>query len=94
MGQFHWQIEVHLKNKGMNWNILQGHSFMQNWLRDMAKTIRAERKIYAVAGDGKRAFTDTRDIAEVPFTLFTSPKNKGNKTFPLKTRVVQLLSFG
>lgn len=83
VGQFHWQIEEHLKNSGMNWNILQPQSFMQNWLGDMAKTIRAERKIYAVAGDGKRAFTDTRDIAEVAFTLFTNPKDNNNKTFPL-----------
>lgn len=71
----HWQIEEYLKNSGVQWNILQPQSFMQNWLGDFAATVRTERKIYEAAGDGKRAFTDTRDIGDVARVLFTGPGN-------------------
>ncbi|SIO49992.1 NmrA family NAD(P)-binding protein [Chitinophaga niabensis] len=82
-GQVHWQIEEYLRNSGMNWNSLQPQTFMQNWLGNLANNVRQERKIYAVAGDGKKAFTDTRDIGEVAFTLLTDPKKYINKIIPL-----------
>jgi len=83
IGEWHWQIEEYLKGSGLKWNILQPQSFMQNWLGDFAESVRAERKIYSAAGDGKRAFIDTRDIGEVAAKLFMNSGNKINKIIPL-----------
>ncbi|MRG48907.1 hypothetical protein GFS24_27600 [Chitinophaga sp. SYP-B3965] len=82
-GQVHWQIEEYLRNSGISWNSLQPQTFMQNWLGALASSVRKERRIYAVAGNGKKAFTDTRDIGEVAFTLLTDPKTHVNKIIPL-----------
>src|SRR5437870_10581233 len=38
---------------------------MQNWLGDVAESVRAESAIYAPIGDGRVPFIDTRDIAAV-----------------------------
>jgi len=38
---------------------------MQNWLGDVAESVRAEGVIYAPIGDGRVPFIDTRDIAAV-----------------------------
>lgn len=83
VGRVHWEIEEYLKNSGISWNSLQPQSFMQNWLGELAKSVRHERRIYAMAGDGKKAFIDARDIAEVAFTLLTDPKEHINKILPL-----------
>lgn len=82
-GYGHWQIDEYLKNAGVKWNIIQPQSFMQNWLGDFAATVRNERKIYEAAGEGKRAFTDTRDIGDVARVLFTDPGNWIDKVIPL-----------
>jgi uncharacterized protein YbjT (DUF2867 family) len=91
VGEWHWQIQQHLERSDVNWNVLQPQSFMQNWLGDFAKTVRAERKIYATAGDGKRAFTDTRDIGRVAAKLFQSPGKWINQIIPLSGG--ELVSF-
>ncbi len=91
VGEWHWQIQEHLERSGINWNVLQPQSFMQNWLGDLAKTIKAERKIYSTAGDGKRAFTDTRDIGRVAAKLFENPGKWINQIIPLSGN--ELVSF-
>jgi uncharacterized protein YbjT (DUF2867 family) len=92
VGMMHWHIEEYLKNSGINWNVLQPQSFMQNWLSDLADTVRAERKIYSAMGEGKKAFIDTRDIAELAYTLLTRPANQHNKIFSLSGPA--LVSYG
>jgi uncharacterized protein YbjT (DUF2867 family) len=42
----------------MNWTILRPHSFMQNWLDDVAATIRAEGVIYSPIGEAVVPFGD------------------------------------
>lgn len=91
VGVWHWQIQEYLERSGVNWNVLQPQSFMQNWLGDFAKTIKAERKIYAAAGVGKRAFTDTRDIGRVAAKLFEDPGRWINRVIPLSG--AELVSF-
>jgi uncharacterized protein YbjT (DUF2867 family) len=73
VGEWHWRIEEHLKTSGLSWNALHPQSFMQNWLGDIAETAKAEKKIYDAAGEGRRAFIDTRDIGEAAAALFTDP---------------------
>ncbi|MBT2564680.1 NmrA family NAD(P)-binding protein [Pedobacter sp. ISL-68] len=91
VGAWHWQIQKSLEESGIDWNVLQPQSFMQNWLGDFAKTIRSERKIYSSAGEGKRAFIDTRDIGKVAARLFTSSSDNINQIIQLSG--AQLVSY-
>lgn len=91
VGEWHWQIQEHLKISGLDWNVIQPQSFMQNWLGDFAQTIKSEKKIYSTAGDGKRAFTDTRDIGKVATTLFDNPSRWIDQIIPISGN--ELVSF-
>jgi uncharacterized protein YbjT (DUF2867 family) len=91
-GEWHWQIEEHLRSSGLNWNCLQPQSFMQNWLSTLAPAVKAERKVYSAAAYGKRAFIDTRDIARVAVRLLRDPGLWINATIPLSGGA--LISFG
>lgn len=92
VGEWHWDIQEYLKSSGVVWNCLQPQSFMQNWLNDLASTIKQERKIYAAAGDGRRAFIDARDIAKVATCLFIDGSEWLNQIIPLSGGA--LVSFG
>lgn len=81
--QQHGAVDDYLRASGLAWNILQPQAFMQNWLGEFASTVRTERRIYESAGDGRKPFTDVRDIAAVAFSLLTDPKDHLNKTLPL-----------
>ncbi len=81
--KLHWEIEELLKASGIQWTILQPNSFMQNWLGEFSKTIQTERKIYDAAGDGKKPYIDTRNIAEVAFKALTEPEKHSNKIYLL-----------
>src|SRR3989441_11154236 len=59
----HWQVEQALLSTRLQWTILRPHAFMQNWLVDVAESVRAEGLIYSPIGDGRVPFIDTRDIA-------------------------------
>lgn len=91
VGLAHYQIEEYLKASGLQWNSLRPQAFMQNWLGDFANTLKNEHKIYSTAGEGRKAFMDTRDIAEVAFTLLQHPKDHVNKIIDLSGP--ELLSF-
>ena len=83
IAKVHGQIETLLKASGIEWTILQPNGFMQNWLGELSQTVKKERKIYEATGDGKRAYIDIRDIAEVAFKVLTEPGNHINKTYLL-----------
>lgn len=91
VGEWHWDVQEYLKASGLLWNCLQPQSFMQNWLSDLAVTIKAERKIYSAAGDGRRAFLDTRDIGSVTACLFRNAGEWVNQIIPLSGG--ELVSF-
>jgi uncharacterized protein YbjT (DUF2867 family) len=69
----HWQVEQAIQRTGMAWTLLRPHAFMQNWLGDVADSVRAEGTIYAPIGDGRVPFIDTRDIAAVAAEVLLHP---------------------
>lgn len=80
IGRGHYEVERELIASGVPWTILRPHSFMQNWLGDVAESVRAEGVIRAPIGDGRVPFIDTRDIAEVVARVLLDPEeHKGAK---------------
>jgi uncharacterized protein YbjT (DUF2867 family) len=79
----HGEVEDFLKSSGIAWTMLRPNGVMQNWLGDLAQTVKKERKIYEATGDGKRAHVDIRDIAEVAFKILAEPEKHINKTYLL-----------
>jgi uncharacterized protein YbjT (DUF2867 family) len=78
----HWAVEQALLGTPLSWTILRPHAFMQNWLDDVAESVRAERVIYAPIGDGRVPFIDTRDIAAVAAEVLLHPEaHRGKKYF-------------
>ena len=73
IGREHWEVEQALQRTGMQWTLLRPHAFMQNWLGDVADSVRAEGTIYAPIGDGRVPFIDTRDIAAVAAEVLLHP---------------------
>lgn len=99
IAKVHGQIESHLKASGIDATILRPTGFMQNWLGGLVHTVKAQRKIFDAAGDGKRAYIDIRDIAEVAFTVLQDPAKHTAHTYLLTgdeavnyARVAELLT--
>jgi len=83
----HYDVEQALEASGLSYTILRPHAFMQNWLSDVAKTVRKENKIYAAVGDGKVPFIDTRDIAAVAAEALLHPEKHNKKLYVLTSGI-------
>lgn len=83
IGREHWEAEQTLMRSTLSWTILRPHSFMQNWLGDVAESVRAEGVIYAPIGEGRVPFVDTRDIAEVAARILLDPAPHAGKKYTL-----------
>ncbi|MFT3701330.1 MAG: SDR family oxidoreductase [Agriterribacter sp.] len=79
----HGEVEEYLISSGTHYTMLRPNGIMQNWLGDIAESIRKERKFYEATGTGKRAHIDRRDIAEVAFKCLTEPEKNYNKIYLL-----------
>jgi len=79
----HWEAERALENTNMSWTILRPHAFMQNWLKEEAKTVREEGVIYSAIGNGKVPFIDARDIAAVAAESLLHPEKHTGKHYVL-----------
>lgn len=79
----HWEAEQALEATSMSWTILRPHSFMQNWLGDVAETVRREGAIYAAIGDGRVPFIDARDIAAVAAEALLHPERHSGQRYVL-----------
>lgn len=79
----HWEAEQALEESSMSWTILRPHAFMQNWLGEVAETVRQEEAIYAAVGDGKVPFIDARDIAAVAAEALLHPEKHHGKKYVL-----------
>ena len=83
IGQAHSAVEALLKASGIPWTLLQPTGFMQNWLGEFSERVKQERRILEATGDGKRAYIDVRDIAEVAFHVLTAPSQHVAATYVL-----------
>jgi uncharacterized protein YbjT (DUF2867 family) len=83
IGRDHWTVEQAIQRTGIPWTILRPHGFMQNWLKDVAASVRAESTIYSPIGDGRVPFIDTRDIAAVAAEVLLRPDAHIGKKYVL-----------
>jgi len=79
----HRQVEDALEESSMHWTILRPHAFMQNWLGDVAQSVRAKGNIESPIGDGRVPFIDARDIAAVAAEILLRPDAHTNKKYVL-----------
>jgi uncharacterized protein YbjT (DUF2867 family) len=78
----HWQVEQALQLSSMSWTILRPHAFMQNWLGELADSVRADGVIESPIEDGRVPFIDTRDIAAVAHEALLRPEiHAGHRYF-------------
>ncbi len=76
----HALVEEALKASGLEYVIVQPHYFMQNLIGNSAQI--AEGVLGGLAGDGKIAWVDTRDVADVCVMALTEDGLVG-KTLPI-----------
>ncbi|MBO9732798.1 MAG: NmrA family NAD(P)-binding protein [Chitinophaga sp.] len=79
----HGAVEDYLKAAGILWTILRPTGFMQNWLGEFSQRVKSQRTIEEATGDGKRAYIDLRDIAEVAGTILKAPADHAGNTYML-----------
>jgi uncharacterized protein YbjT (DUF2867 family) len=79
----HGVVEDLLRSSGMSWTMLRPNGIMQNWLGDIASSVRISRRFKESTGEGRRTHVDRRDIAETAFKCLTSPEDHYNKTYLL-----------
>lgn len=79
----HYLAEQALEASSMSWTILRPHVFMQNWLGDVAETVRSEQAIYAAIDDGRVPFIDVRDIAAVAEQALLHPEKHSGQRYVL-----------
>ena len=83
IGREHWEVEQAIQRSGMPWTMLRPHAFMQNWLGDLAESVKKEGVIYSPIGDGRVPFIDTRDIAAVAAEVLLHPEAHVGKKYVL-----------
>ncbi len=83
IGREHYEVEEALKKTTMQWTILRPHAFMQNWLGDVAQSVRSRAVIESPIGDGRVPFIDARDIAAVAAEILLHPDGHEGKKYVL-----------
>jgi uncharacterized protein YbjT (DUF2867 family) len=83
IGREHWEVEQAIQRSGVQWTMLRPHAFMQNWLGDLAESVKMEGVIYSPIGDGRVPFIDTRDIAAVAAEVLLHPEAHLGKKYVL-----------
>jgi uncharacterized protein YbjT (DUF2867 family) len=83
IGRDHWAVEQAIQQTTIPWTILRPHAFMQNWLKDVAASVRTESTIYSPIGDGRVPFIDTRDIAAVAAEVLLHPDTHVGRKYVL-----------
>ena len=83
IGRDHWAVEQAIQQTAIPWTLLRPHAFMQNWLKDVAASVRAENAIFSPIGDGRVPFIDTRDIAAVAAEVLLHPDAHIGKKYVL-----------
>lgn len=73
----HARAERHLEDSGLAFTILRPNFFMQNWLAFYAPAIKAGQPVCVNAGEGRLAWIDARDIADVAAAILTEDGHEG-----------------
>jgi uncharacterized protein YbjT (DUF2867 family) len=76
---WHYQIEEQMEASGMKWTVIRPHHFMENLLLQ-ADYVKNEGAIYALSGDGKIPYVDSRDVAAVAAATLTTPGHHERST--------------
>ncbi|MBN9298005.1 MAG: NAD(P)H-binding protein [Filimonas sp.] len=79
----HGIVEDFLIRSGIHYTMLRPNGIMQNWLGDIANSVRKERRFHESTGDGKRAHVDARDVSAVAFACLTNPAKHYDKIYLL-----------
>jgi uncharacterized protein YbjT (DUF2867 family) len=72
----HHRVEKHLRAGPLAWTLLRPGFFAQN-LGDAYRQDIREGRLFVPAGDGRVAFVDVRDVAEVAARAFTESAHRG-----------------
>lgn len=83
IGREHREVEDALEETSMRWTVLRPHAFMQNWLGDLAESVRTRAVIESPIENGRVPFIDTRDIAAVAAEILLRPETHVNKKYVL-----------
>jgi uncharacterized protein YbjT (DUF2867 family) len=78
----HRQVELHLEKSPLRWTFLRPNHFAQNLIGPYLGDVRRGR-IRLPAGDGRAAFVDTRDLAEVARKALLDPDAHAGKAYRL-----------
>jgi len=82
MAKWHRAVEREIEQSGIAHTFLRSNSFMQNFSNFNSHTIRDHGAFYGSHGDGKTAYVDARDIAQVAYRVLTEEGHQ-NKAYYL-----------
>ncbi len=82
MGRWAGASEEVIKASGLDWTILQPHSFLQNFISANSYTIKNQDVYYLPLGDARLAQLDVDDLGKVAALVLTSDDHFG-KTYEL-----------
>ena len=77
IARLHRPVEQALADSGLEWTLLRPNFYMQNFLRLMARSIRATRSFSQPESRAPVSFVDARDVAQVAAHVLTSPGHEG-----------------
>jgi uncharacterized protein YbjT (DUF2867 family) len=95
----HRQVELHLERSGKSWTVLRPGFFAQNLQDAYLRDIVEDDRLHVPAGEGRVAFIDVRDVAEVAVASLKEPERLRGQALTLTgpevltfTQVAQVLS--
>lgn len=82
MARWHRTVEREIEQSKIAHTFLRSNSFMQNFSNFSSRTVREHGAFYAPQGDGKTAYVDSRDIAQVAYRVLAEDGHE-NKAYYL-----------
>lgn len=79
----HRQVELHLHDIGGDWTVLRPGFFAQNLQDAYLLDLLEDSRLFVPAGEGKVAFVDARDVAEVAAIAFADPDRHRQRAWQL-----------
>lgn len=80
---WHREIEHAVRRSGATWVILRPCSFLQNFIRYHAETIRNASAVIVPQGDGLIPYIDALDVGEAVAECLSNPAEHGGQTYVL-----------